>query len=294
MNVQCKYAVIGGDMRQVYITEELARGSNRVCHYALCSPPDIHCCADTSFIAAAESLEEAFDAAPCIICPVPFCKNRTLLNQSAFDKTITANRLLSNLKKGQYFFAGCILKDFKTAAEEKGVYVYDLMADYSLAVFNTVATAEGAVCEAIKQSPYNLHQSLCAVLGYGKCGRTIVNCLKGMSCRVYVAADREEERADAAVIADETGTLKEFAACADKFDFVFNTVPSAVISSAVLAEMKKSVTIIDIASAPGGVDFAAAEKQGINALLCPGLPGKYAPASSAKAIKETIQRILKE
>ena len=52
--------------------------------------------------------------------------------------------------------------------------------------------------------------------------------------------------------------------------------------------MKKHVTIIDIASAPGGVDFAAAARLNLSAFLCPGLPGKYAPVSSAQAIADTI------
>jgi dipicolinate synthase subunit A len=50
------------------------------------------------------------------------------------------------------------------------------------------------------------------------------------------------------------------------------------------------VTIIDIASAPGGVDFSAAQKMGISAFLCSGLPGKYAPASSASAIQKIIEK----
>lgn len=294
MEFQFNYAVVGGDMRQVYLTQELAQDSKQVCHYALCSSPKENCRSDKDNITEAESLEKLCSAAPFIICPIPFCKNGAYLNQSVFDKPIPVNSLLAHLQPGQSLFAGSIPPDFQAAAEESGVYVYDLMRNQPLAVFNTIATAEGAVCEAISRSPYNLRQSACAVLGYGKCGRTIAGCLKGMFCSVYVAANRAEERAEASIIADKTGTLTEFGANAGTFDFIFNTVPSMVIPAALLAVMKKTVTIIDIASAPGGVDFTAADKLGINAVLCPGLPGRYAPASSAKAVKETIEKILKE
>ena len=50
--------------------------------------------------------------------------------------------------------------------------------------------------------------------------------------------------------------------------------------------------ILDMASAPGGVDYEACKELGISAALLPGLPGKYAPASSAEILAEKIERTL--
>lgn len=275
------YAVIGGDMRQVYLAEELARSHRHVCCYALC--------ADTAASSGAASLSELCSAAPCLIAPIPLCKG-DFLNQSALGQPLPLKLLLSNLKSGQSFFAGCIPKDFRLAARQKEVQVFDFMENPQLSYFNTLATAEGAVCEAIGRSPVNLHQSSCAVLGYGKCGRTLSRYLKGMSCHISVITNPEEEQAEAALIADKAIALKEFEVCAEEFDFVFNTIPAPVVPAKILAKMKRSVTIIDIASSPGGVDFEAARELGISAVLCPGLPGKYAPLSSARAIREIIEK----
>lgn len=294
MKYQYDYAVIGGDMRQVYLVEKLAHHANRICHYALCALPDQRHFSDASFVAAANSLAEICSASSCIICPIPFSKNGGFLNQSAFDEALPINLILSYMKSGQWFFAGCIPADFKSEAAERGVHVCDLMLNQSLSRFNSIATAEGAICEAIRQSPMNLHKSSCAILGYGKCGTTLSYDLKGMFCNIYVASNQEDERAQAAIISDRTGTLKDFETCVGDFDFIFNTIPSAVLPSRLLSRMKNTVTIIDIASAPGGVDFAAARRLGISAQLCPGLPGKYAPSSSAGAIKEIIENIVKE
>lgn len=277
------YAVIGGDMRQVYLAQELALDAD-VCHYALCTLSEQF-----------GSLEEICKISSCVICPIPFSRDGVYINhcknQFVYEEALSIDRLLSNLQEEQFFFAGCIPEYFNKAATEKGVQVVDLMQDSSLAFFNSIATAEGAVCEAIKRSPVNLNQSSCAVLGYGKCGRTILQYLHGMFCHVYVASDQEEERAQAAIIADRTGSLKAFGKCVEEFDFIFNTIPSIVINSELLKKLKNTTAIIDIASAPGGVDYTAAQKMGVNATFCPGLPGKYAPYSSAKAIKETIRRI---
>lgn len=294
MNDQYDYAVIGGDLRQVYLVEELAHDSNRICHYGLCGVPERHRCSPASFVAAASSLEEICNASPCILCPIPFSKHGEFLHQSAFDKALPLNLLLSNLKPGQSLFAGCIPKDFRSEAVHMGVHVFDLMSDLPLSYFNTIATAEGAICEAIKQSPINLHQSSCAILGYGKCGKTLAAYLKGMFCHVSVASNQEEECAQASLVTDRAQSLEDFGTCVETFDFIFNTIPSIVITSDLLARMKRTVTIIDIASAPGGVDQKAAKKLGIHALSCPGLPGKYAPSSSARAIKKAIERMLKE
>ena len=41
MNVsEYDYAVIGGDLRQVYLAAELARAGHSVCQSALCRPPE--------------------------------------------------------------------------------------------------------------------------------------------------------------------------------------------------------------------------------------------------------------
>lgn len=289
---QYDYAVIGGDMRQVYLAEELAHHQNRVIYYALMSPPNECRYSDAAIMAEASSLEEAVSSSQCVICPIPFSKNSVHLNQYTLEKDVPLEMLPDFLKPGQTLFAGCISEKFQNAAMENGTAVYDLMKNEDLSFYNTIAAAEGAVCEAILKSPLNLHHSQCAVLGYGKCGHTLVNTLKGLSCYVSVCSNQEHELALANTIADKTVPLSELAEYVEQFDFVFNTIPAKVLTAEILNHMKTSVTIIDIASAPGGIDYAEARHLGINASLCPGLPGKYAPFSSAKAIKTAVETVL--
>jgi dipicolinate synthase subunit A len=196
------------------------------------------------------------------------------------------------LSEGQIFFAGVIPEAFKLAAQERRTTTYDLMVDHTLTVYNTIATAEGAICEAILRCPRNLHHSQCAVLGYGRCGNTLVSTLKGLSCIVSAYTDNPDKLAYAQVAADTAGTLDDFRANAGSFDLIFNTIPAMVIDESVLSTLNPNVTIIDIASAPGGVAFEAATEKHITAALCLGLPGKYAPASSATAIFECVERIV--
>ena len=285
MNNVYDFAVIGGDLRQVYLVEELYSCRKKVCHYALYAAA----CAD-----CADSLTEACADSACIVGPVPLSKNGLELNQSGVDEAIPLSLLLSCLHPGQFFFAGCIPQDFRNTAEDMGVHVFDLMENPSLTCFNTIATAEGAICEAISRSPLNLRYSSCAVLGFGNCGRTISYYLKGMLCQLQVISNDPMELAQAALIADRASDICDFHTRAGEFDFIFNTIPAVTITADLLLRLKPSVTIIDIASSPGGVDFSAAQELNINAVQCPGLPGRYAPASSARGILETIGHILNQ
>lgn len=279
------YAIIGGDLRLAYLAEELA-GQADICHYGLCRT--VNAAASSGRVKASPSLEACINGAANIICPIPMSGDGAYLNGS--KKNISVKQILSLLVQGQRFYAGCIPEEFNREALKKGVLAFDLMTDNALAYFNTVATAEGALCEAISQSPVNLHQSRCAVLGYGKCGHAIASRLKGLFCHVSVVSSSKEEQAQAMTAADFALDLKELPDYIDTFDFIFNTVPAIVLTREILSGANPSVTVLDIASAPGGTDFDAAKELSLIAKLCPGLPGKYAPLSSAKAIKESIKK----
>ena len=54
--------------------------------------------------------------------------------------------------------------------------------------------------------------------------------------------------------------------------------------------VNKNTLVIDIAQAPGGVDYPYAAEKGIKALYCPALPGRVAPYTAAKILKNAILR----
>ena len=72
------------------------------------------------------------------------------------------------------------------------------------------------------------------------------------------------------------------------YSFIFNTIPAMVLDADLAARMARDAVVIDIASAPGGVDFEACALHGVRARLCPGLPGRYSPLSSARILYEAL------
>ena len=66
------------------------------------------------------------------------------------------------------------------------------------------------------------------------------------------------------------------------------------INKATLTRISPGALVIDLASKPGGVDFEAAKDIGVNVIWALSLPGKAAPVTSGKIIKDTALNILSE
>lgn len=291
------FGIIGGDLRQVYMAQILAEQGYRVCVYGLCK--EISQDMQTNVksgepVLCEKSMADAVQKSGIIIAPIPMTKNKKDLNNQAGKDDLGLNELAEALKEGQYFFAGCIPDGFRDKAADNGVVCCDFMKKEELAIYNSIATAEGAIAEAIQKSPLNLHRSECLVLGYGKCGKTLAAYLKGMFCRVTVCARRPDVRSEASILADEVISFDDIPDNLKQYSFIFNTIPNMIMDRSLLMSVKKQAIIIDIASAPGGVDFTAAKELGIPAWLCPGLPGKYAPESSARTMTDVLMQEMQQ
>ena len=199
-----------------------------------------------------------------------------------------------NLKKGQRVYGGMFPEEFVQHIKRKGVILFDYTKDESIAIKNAVATAEGAIAEAIINSKVNLHGSQCLVIGFGRCGEILADKLKGLKCDVTVLLRNREQMARAeaygyhvksCIEVKERVLQKEKDVC---YDYIFNTAPAMLVDKRFLQEQKNTVTIIDIASAPGGVDYEACKEFGIMAKNCLSLPGKYAPKTSAYILAERV------
>lgn len=260
-----RFAVIGGDMRQVYLADILAKQGAGTSVYALNRK------IKNTEIREASTLKEVLKNADIIAAPVPFFKAGHIAGKEEFED-LTMENILANAEKGSMIFAGGIPLQFREMAGKKQIECVDYMRDASVAMENTVAAAEGIIAEAIKRSPRNLYKSSCLVLGYGKCGSTLVSYLKKLSCNVTVYEKEPSVAACAVVNADKAADVLELPKCLMEAQYIFNTIPSLILPKAMLEYVKKDALILDMASAPGGVDFAAAEKKAFRRCFCPGCP----------------------
>ena len=169
-----------------------------------------------------------------------------------------------------------------------------LMKREQLAVLNTIATAEGTIQVAINNTDKILQGSKVLILGFGRVGKILASKFRNLSAIVTCAARKVSDFAwikaygyDCLDINDMLYDLKDF-------DIIINTVPQTIIKEKELKHMNPDVLLIDLASAPGGIDSKMAVNMGLKFVWALALPGKIAPSSSAEFIKETIYNIIDE
>lgn len=276
--------IIGGDSRQDYLEQYLRRGGFPVLRWP--GPDGIRPSASRP-----ESIDSAMELADIIVCPVPFTKNGSDIFDSSKEKAdnedcpLAITAFLSSLKSSHTLFGGAIPKQVVSHCSQLKIPVYDFMKMEEVALKNTVATAEGAIAEAITLSPGVLHGSRCLIIGFGRCGETLAGKLKGLDAQV-TAADRSAQRLALAyakgcfpVLMEQP--FSEHSTFLSDFDFIFNTVPEPVLGPSVRRLLKEDAALIDIASAPGGIHLD-------NAKQCPGLPGRYCPKAAAEILYQAI------
>ncbi len=192
-------------------------------------------------------------------------------------------------KKGALLCAGLPTKEFILIANEHGFSVYDYMSDSLVAIRNAVATAEGAIAQAICQSPITLQSAKVLLIGFGRCGELLA--LKCRSLGADVTVCDCQSLALTRACAHGFSTIPTIKNC-KKYNLIFNTAPYLSLTPPILDTLREDATIIDIASAPGGTDFPYCKQKGITAKLCPSLPALYAPKTSGCILAHAIHNRL--
>ena len=290
MSFSFDFAVIGGDNRQLFLADLLTQKQFKVCYYGLspCNLPGNYLpCFRNETITATSSLKEAIEGAKYIIGPTPFCKDKTNITSSS-TLGILVDDFLSFCSPEQTIYAGAIPKHIMETAKNSGLKMIDIMEWEHVSMLNGIATAEGAICEAIRNSMINLQGSKVLVLGFGKCGQILAKKLAALDANVYVSVRKYDVLSMALAYGYHGFLLDELKDYVSDFDFIFNTIPAMILGKNMLIQIKKETAIIDIASSPGGVDYNYAGDHCYNAGLFLGLPGIMSPKSSAKIQLDAI------
>ena len=201
---------------------------------------------------------------------------------------ITADELVSHLEKGVTVLGGMFDEELVEKIGSKGVKLYDYYKSESLLALNSVSTSEGILYELIGNSDINIHGSKTVVTGYGKAASAIAERLLALGAQVTVAARSESDRTRAETDGCKAVELCSVDSVAEGTDFVINTVPARVLGDSFISKLKKGCLMLEIASAPYGIDFESARKHGVRVMKLPSLPGRISPKSAGEAIAETL------
>ncbi|MDR1927630.1 MAG: NAD(P)-binding domain-containing protein [Oscillospiraceae bacterium] len=281
-------AVLGGDTRQIYAARALRAAGFSVVTCGLPEAPAL-----PADIKHAASLREAMEGSRVLLCPVPFTSDGAqLLHPPGIPLPISV--FLEGLRHGQIVIAGSLPENAGKRCRALGVPAFALLNRADFARLNAIPTAEAAIALAVMQGAGNLHGSRCLVLGFGHCGKALAERLASLGAKPCVLARREESIRLAHTAGFAAADFDALPQYLPQCDYVFNTVPTPVLPGALLALLPGDAVVIDIAAAPGGTDFAAAQALGLQAGRYPGLPGKYAPRAAGEALAAITQKILDE
>ncbi len=283
-----KYTVIGGDLRNVKLAELLADDGNTVNIYGF---------NNAGFelkIKESEDLVLAIDESDVIIGPLPCSNDDETLNAPFHAEVIYINEIFKTMNKNQLFIAGRISDKIKHLAEIYDVYSIDILKREEMAVLNAIPTAEGAIQIAMEEMPITLHGSNVLVLGYGRTGKMLSRALSALGSNVFVEARKYSDLAWIKSYGYKPVHLNEIENYLEQMDVIFNTIPSVILDVNKLKKIRRDCLVIDLASKPGGIDFESAKNLGIKVIWALSLPGKVAPVTAAKFIKETIYNIVNE
>jgi dipicolinate synthase subunit A len=288
MSHQYQIGIFGGDLRQVYMTNSLLQKGYRVTTYSTYEPVNHENCSQ------ALTLSELCEKCNILIGPIPFSKDQVFVTARNIPSDLTLAHVAYLIKEHHVLIGGNLPSPITELCDARHISYYDLMKNEKIAILNAIATAEGTIMEAIAGSDRNLHESNCLVLGYGRCAKVLSQKLKAMDARVTIAARSEEALAYSTMYGYQAIPLSNMKCLLPNFHYIFNTIPSLILDRDCLELVDRHATIIDIASAPGGVDFEYAKHLNLNAKLCLGLPGKISPRSSAEFLVAEICTFIKE
>lgn len=285
-----RYLVLGGDLRNVKLAGMLADDGNKVYSFGQERSDEV---LDDGRIEKCSSLKQALEKSQVIIAPVPFSGNSENINTPFSDEKIMIDELLKN-NKGKIFISGSIKDDIKKRLDENYMQVVDIMKRDDLAILNTIATAEGTIEVAIKNTDKILQGSRVLVLGFGRVGKIVANKFSKLSAIVTCAARKVSDLAWIKAYGYNSLNINDMLYDLNEFDIIINTVPQTIIKERELKHMDSEVLLIDLASTPGGIDGKIAANMGLKFIWALALPGRIAPSSSAKFIKDTVYNILEE
>ena len=161
---------------------------------------------------------------------------------------------------------------------------YARREEYQIAIARL--TAEGAI--ALLRPETGLSGAHILLLGYGRIARLLARELQKAGALVTAAARSGEQRAWAEAESIEALPLGALSGALDRFDVIIGTIPAPVLTEPLLALVRKDALLLELASAPGGIDAAAAHERGLRYIRAPGLPAKYAPERAAVILRDAV------
>jgi dipicolinate synthase subunit A len=286
-----RIGILGGDRRELVVADRLSATGADVRAVGLPWPDPV------SY--TANRLEDVAVWADVVVAPVGGTDEvghiaYTMVPDQEFPGPRLTEDIVGRMRAGTLLVIGSARPALEALCVRYGVRLVAYRERDEFAILNSIPSAEGAIAMAMDSSVITIHGSQSVVVGHGRLGTVLAAMLRGLGAGTTVVARSQAERARATAAGHAVATVGELGVVVEKADLLFNTVPAPLVTEAVLECAPRDLVLIDLASAPGGTDFAAAKRLGIRARLAPGLPGIVAPKTAGHIEADTVLSVLAE
>lgn len=272
--------IIGGDERQLTVADEFKNDGYIT---------DVYCIGSYDTMLSF-NYDTQYDI---IVCGLPFSRDGRHINAPLSEIKPEITDIKKIIKKDGILFGGSVSSDIISVFEDSGIRFIDYYNE-ELALKNAILTAEGAFSLAVSESPFALYGAKCLIAGYGRIGKYLSRLLSPTGAEISVSARKPADIAMISAYGHTAVLTSEINRGIEKYDFIFNTIPSRIISDESAGYFGKNQTYIELASSPGGLNPEILIKNNIRFIPASSLPGRFSPVTAGKIIKNTIVNIMEK
>ncbi|MDD4110321.1 MAG: NAD(P)-dependent oxidoreductase [Clostridia bacterium] len=185
-------------------------------------------------------------------------------------------------------FAGNLSDEIKNIFGTKNIKLVNMIKDEQFVVDNAKLTAEGVLAHIISDTEKSIFENKILVLGFGRCGKEILNLLNKLGLDVSMVTFNKKKLA---IIKNKMYLEYEFFKDLKDFDIVINTIPTKIIGDEMLNYFNNNAIVLEIASV-NCLNKELLASKSFNYILCPALPMVFSAESAGKIMFESIKRTL--
>ncbi|MCR5836936.1 MAG: hypothetical protein K6G88_10565 [Lachnospiraceae bacterium] len=217
--------VIAGDLRQYYIYSHLKSQNYNVEYIYELTDKDIY------------------------ILPVPFTKDNISVN-CMLKHPMSILDFIGNISKKSTVYSGYFTKDSKDLLDNSQIKYVDLMENPYIVSENSYLTAEGLMSKVIQNVPFSLKNESVILVGYGNCGKKIVDLFSKICRKMYIYDIDSSKYSLNKHKNIFCIPYSEIPNALSKCSLLINTSPNFIMSNEWYIKTKKEFFIFDITSNP--------------------------------------------
>ena len=235
---------------------------------------------ETAYVCSEDDLSALPKSADAVLLPWPQSFRDDLLVGTQIGKASLLTRLPTS---------ALIVRGAGVDPTELPAAAFEPSQDEAFLRANARLTAEGAIFSAMARQGCALLGATVLITGFGRIAQELTLRLAALGAFVIVCARSETQMRRAHELGAHPVPLAQVGSACRTAEVIFNTVPAQVLGKNELDKIPRDALVIELASAPYGLNMELARHMGVKVQLESGVPGRYAPMNAGAALFDALE-----